>query len=120
MRKRIGMALVSLLAAVGGVFAIASPAQAVSCPSGYICFFNGSGGTSLLDSRRVSNIPRTVCQQFGSAITNRTSYIKNNSGSTFHVYDSRYCDSTIGTINPWSEGPMTGIWNDSISSFFKA
>lgn len=120
MKRRISMAVVSLLAAMVGGMAISSPAQAAPCPNGSICFFNGSDGTVLLDQRAVSIIPRTVCQVLGTYSTNRTSYIKNNSDETFFVYDGGSCQTTPGRIYARSEGRMTGQWNDSITSYFKA
>lgn len=121
-RKAAMSLLAVVLAAIAG-FGVASPARAaaVSCSSGYICFFENSDGTGLLEAIQVSFIQRSVCRKLGTYSTNRTSYIANRSPELFHVYNGTTCsDSTVGTIWPNSSGPMNSTWNDVISSYFKA
>lgn len=121
MIKRMLAGLVVLVAILSGV-GVSSPAAqaAVSCSSGYICFFENSNGTGLLESTAVSIIPRSRCIALGTNQTNRTSYIANRSSELFFVHDGRTCSDASGTIWPNSSGPMTGVWNDSISSYWKS
>lgn len=120
MYKHILGFVVAGLLALSGSLVMSTPALAVSCPNGSICFFNNPDGTGSLDQRAASIIPRTQCQVMGTYVTNRTSYIYNNSDSAFFVYDGGSCQTTPGRIYARSSGRMTGIWNDSITSYFKA
>lgn len=123
--RRLAMFLVAAMATMVAGTGVLTPnaASAVSCPTsggGYICWFENSNGTGLLESTRVSLIERSRCRTLGTYSTNRTSYIKNTSAELFHVYNGTTCSDTPGTIWPNSEGPMNSTWNDVISSYFKA
>lgn len=111
--------LATLAAILVGVGLTATPAQAVSCPGGYICFYNNPDGTVLLDQILVSSIQRSVCRRLPTTATNRTSYIANRSSSAFNVYDGGYCSDAPGYIGPNTSGRMTGIWDGTISSYYK-
>lgn len=119
MRNKIGRMLAALVLVVAGMAMCASPAQAITCPDGFLCMFNGSDGSASLYVVLPSNLQRSRCYQLPTSATNRTSYIWNRSNNAFSVFDGGSCQTLPGTIHPQSQGRMTGVWDNTISSFFK-
>lgn len=150
MRNRIALLLVSLLASLGLAAAAPSPASAsfngnlqagygvdlatgklkvpsaaerqylaLTCPSGYICFIENSnpiGGAA-------EPIPQTWtgCRKL-TTLDNRTSYIWNATGYTWHVWEyNSICDHPqgTGTIYPNTKAAMSSAWNDNITHYHR-
>lgn len=122
LKKILGLVLVSMLA-VGLDEGLGSyeAAQAVSsCPSGSICFYDNSNGTTLLFQVAASITTKSVCYLTPSLSNDRTSYIGNSSGSYWYVFSNSTCSSTPGEIYPNSQGAMVAPWNNSITSYYRA
>lgn len=110
-------ALVSLFT-VGGVTAVATPAQAyASCSSGLICFFNGYNGSSMIFNRDPQDRPGCL-----SVPANQTSSVDNNTSQPDHdirVYtNSSTCSGLSTLIYANTEGNMAGQWDNSIDSMY--
>lgn len=118
-KQRIGMALAALLVAVMGSAVMATTAQAVTCPDGFLCLFNNPDGTASIYVVLPSNLERSRCYQLPTSATNRTSYVWNRSNNVFSVFDGGYCQTPPGTWYAQRQGRMTGSWDNSVSSFFK-
>lgn len=115
--KKMLMGLVALLGLVLGSFVASSPAQAApGCPSGAICFHNTSTSNPSYDLDWADTSPGE-CHNLPGSANNTTSYITNRNGYTWYVYPSPGCLDWAGTIYPNTSGPMTGVYNNSISSF---
>jgi hypothetical protein len=110
------------LAATAGIIGVASPAQAASCASGYICFFDNTNGTTLLEQALATSYPRSICESWSGQTykDNKVGYIVNNSGYSFVVYLNYSCSGTSAPVYANSQGAMNSTWNNSISSIFRA
>jgi len=95
----------------------ASPAQAA--PTGSIYFYRYADTSDLLTSFTAASKSPSVCYTMPSSANNRTSYITNGASVSFVVFDNSTCSSTPGLIYAHSSGPMTGQFNDSISSYYR-
>jgi hypothetical protein len=148
LRNKIVLLLVSLLSVAGLSLATPSPAvasipsgyamdmetgkvskpsqadlaalRAMSCTSGYICFVENNP-----PSGAAYPVPQTWtgCGTFANIyMNNRTSYIFNSTGYTWHVWDQNsVCDNVAtGIIYPHSAGGMNQTWNDKISNYKRA
>lgn len=107
---------VSLLA---GIF-VATPAQAVTCGGGYLCFYDNTNGTGFLASTLASSRAHSICYAESAVINNKVGYIINNSGYDFVVYDNSSCSGASAPVYAWSRGAMNSTWNNKISSTFRA
>lgn len=118
MKSRISLLLASLLVALGGMLAIAAPAQAAVCNSGTFCVYDNAAGTVLLYAPRPANLPFSTCIKMPLNANNKAEYLRNRSDYYIIVFDSRTCDSTPGTVYPGTIGAMGSGWINSISSFY--
>lgn len=110
----------SIMALVG-----APPAQAgdivwtqkkvITCPSNHFCLYPDGAYGQPSYHWEPADFPVGWCMQ---GLPQNTSYIDNNMGRRFYVYQTTNCSGYPGTIYPRSEGPMTGVWNNSIRSVF--
>lgn len=107
---------VSLLIVGAGVLNAQRPASA----AGEFALYDNSNGTGFMEGGTTSAYLLNRCYSVASLDNNRTSYIVNSTGSYFYVFDNGSCSSTPGTIYPNSRGAMSGVWNNSISSFYRA
>ena len=85
----------------------------------YYCQYDSSDTSNRLSSTRADSLPYTCIVLEGGSFDNKISYIWNNSVYDFNVYLNGSCTGTSGYIYPNSRGAMTGIYNNSISSFKK-
>lgn len=119
MGDKIKTMLAVMVMAVGGGLVVSGPAQAYSgCPSQSICFFSGilGGGQRLVDHDSVD----TGCHSY--LPDNRTRSIDNKQASgsqQVRVYrSSNNCTGESTLVYANTEGNMSGIWYDSIDSFY--
>jgi hypothetical protein len=117
----------ALLAGAGIALGIAvvpaAPAFAVpSCGSGYICFYNGHDGTSLLQKTLATSYVRSICYTHGSSpnVPSGISYVVNDSAYSFPVYKNSACSGTSSALYAHSYGPMNSSWDNAINSMFRA
>jgi hypothetical protein len=120
MRKTVSRTLAALLGAGVALVAPVAVSPAEAACGGAISFYNNSDGTALLDSVCSSIRDRSVCYRLGTAATNRTSFIRNTYSGNWIVFDDGYCSSTPGVIYGNSSGAMTGGFNNTISSYYRA
>ncbi len=119
-RLRVLGVLTAMMLIVMGVVNV-SPAQAASCATNYICYFNDTAGTDLLISILTTSDTKSVCYSWsGASYNNAVGYIVNNSSHYYYVYDNASCSSTPGTIYPNSSGAMNSTWNNVITSYYRA
>lgn len=122
--KKIIIGWFATLAIIVGWFAVqAGPAQAVpTCGSGYICFYDGIDGSTLLAKKLASSYVRSFCYTNTSGmIPAGTSYIVNDpDSSAFVVSTATNCGPTTGPIYANSYGPMNSTFNNRIKSIFRA
>jgi hypothetical protein len=88
--------------------------------NGYFALYSDSAGTVMIEEGLASSFAKSVCYQVAPLGNNLTKYIKNHTNSYFYVFDNGSCSSTPGTIYPNSVGAMTGVWYNTISSFYRA
>jgi hypothetical protein len=118
-KKFLQFLLASLLAVAGFTVVSTTAAQAhPACGFGYICFFDGQDGTSLIAKEPWTDWSANMCYTMGGG-NNRISYIVNDSGHDFIVSTIYDCSGTTAKIYAYSYGPMTGVWNNSISSIYR-
>lgn len=122
MKNKIRVALATAFVSLFGASVVVShptAALADSCPSsGYLCLYNDSAHTDLMEFTAASLYAPGACYSLGSS-NNKTSYIKNTSSSQFAVYDSGNCSGYPGTIYAHSAGAMSAEWNNDISSLIR-
>lgn len=119
MKRKAAMLVATMLAMVGVVFGVQAPAQAVGpCYANSICFFNTPTTHAHFNNCDVAdcNIGPSDCR----TISPITSFISNTSNKTWVVSTSTNCTGYRATIYANSSGPMTGMWNNSIRSFYRS
>jgi hypothetical protein len=118
MKLKVSLLIASILVGLG----IATPAYAVpSCGSGYICFYDATDGSTLLAKVSAASYVRSYCYVNSSGkIPAGTSYVKNDSGSSFVVSTATNCGPTTGPIYANSYGAMNSTFNNRIKSIYKA
>lgn len=120
--KRLFVSLLAVIAGTAGTLAAASPALAVpSCGSGYICFYDATDGSTLLAKVAASSYVRSYCYTNSSGkIPAGTSYIKNDSSSSFVVSTASGCGPTTGPIYANSYGAMNSTFSNHIKGIYRA
>lgn len=111
--------LLGVLLIVAGCTLAGTPAAAVTCSNGYICFFDNLNGTSLISRTLATAYARNNCYPLYEVENNSISYIYNNSDSTFYVWLNGSCSSTRSPVYARSQGAMNSQWNNSISSMLR-
>lgn len=119
MIRKIRAGLVSLLLVTAAVFGLSLPAQAVPACGAYICLYDGTDGSTLLERSVASLYALNTCYPMGQYSNNKIGYSVNNTASYYAVYDTSNCTSApgaAGPIYPNSYGAMNATWNNKISS----
>lgn len=116
MLRKILTTLAVFAAVLAGTL-VASPATAApGCPVNAICFHNTS--TSNPNEWRDGADTSGGCHGITGSANNTASYVTNRTSRVWYVYTNGLCTSfPAGTIYANSSGPMSGSWNNSISSY---
>ncbi len=106
--------IIGVLAAIAIMLGVSAvPAEAVAtCSSSGICFYHNSADLPIA-GYNYQTAPLNVCKPVPD---NQTRYVDNNTGSQWYVWTGTNCTGTRGTIYAHTEGPMAGVYYDSIGS----
>ncbi|MFF0218686.1 peptidase inhibitor family I36 protein [Streptomyces vinaceus] len=113
---------VALLAAAAGVtLAMATPASAYACQTGYFCFYynsNQSGARFMTDT----NIPNLAGETFSTIANGEGQPVKNNAASAqnassycYRVYYNSNYSGPSDTVAAYSSRNLANTYNDNAS-----
>ncbi len=118
MKNRIAIIIAALVALT--IIGVASPAQAASCSTGHICFYDTTSGTGFLGDILASAMTRNACYPMSTNENNRIGYINNASSALFYVWDSSNCTGAMRSpVYANTAGSMNSDWNNRISSIMR-
>lgn len=113
--NRLAAFFAAVMLALAGTLAVASPAQAAACSSGYICFYDSYDRNNLMVSWPVATWPDGVCYNLPSSAQNRTSSIDESGGRRFIVYSGTCANpGSQEVVYEWAWGNMNSFWNNTI------
>jgi hypothetical protein len=117
MEHRFKAAILAFALAFIGLFAVASPAQAVGvCTADAICFYDTSGSWyPMVDHDRADSSPGECFGMGGNAF--KTSWVWNRTAVKWYVYKGANCSGERGTIYANTSGAMDSNWNNKIVAF---
>lgn len=115
MRKLI--AAFALFASLFAAGVAASPAVAApGCYSNTICLHNTNTSTPTFQME-AGDTDGDHCYTLTGSANNTTSFITNNTGYTWYLYQSGLCDSFPSyKVNPHTTSTPAGSWNNAMSS----